>query len=343
MHTNSIEGVAPRYGRRRCLSDEAVQEVLEDIRRDAGGVALHAITRAVGAEGRQYLEREGWRALAPAESEEVSGDAAAARAEVQSDALSLVTLNVDGLGEYADSPAARMDAILTRVLLVEPDVLVLQEVTAPMLTLLWRRLPEWKVYRRRGVSEYYFNVTVMRHGSERTTSFPFPASANGRHLITTRWSGWTILNTHAESGSRLVERDARESQLLHMSRSHECEEPGQLCVLAGDLNLRVGEEGHLQREGWRDAWSSSPGVDDWTWCRGSNTARYDRVFLHDAGDGESAECAEIRRLTGVWPVLSDHVALHVVVRRRSSSLATRQATLASSSSASRSAASSSSK
>ena len=69
MHTNSIEGVAPRYGRRRRLSDEAVEEVLEDIRRDAGGVALHAITRAVGAEGRQYLEREGWRALAPAESE----------------------------------------------------------------------------------------------------------------------------------------------------------------------------------------------------------------------------------------------------------------------------------
>jgi hypothetical protein len=147
MHTNSIEGVAPRYGRRRRLSDEAVQEVLEDIRRHAGGVALHAITRAVGAEGRQYLEREGWRALAPAESEEVSGDAAA-RAEAESDALSLVTLNVDGLGDYADSPAARMDAILTRVLLVEPDVLVLQEVTAPMLMQLRRRLPEWKVCRR---------------------------------------------------------------------------------------------------------------------------------------------------------------------------------------------------
>ena len=205
-----------------------------------------------------------------------------------------------------------------------------------MLTQLRRRLPEWKVCRRSEVSEYYFNVTVMRHGSERTTSFPFPASANGRHLITTRWSGWTILNTHAESGSRLVERDARESQLLHMSRSHECEEQGQLCVLAGDLNLRVGEERDLQREGWRDAWSSPPGVDDWTWCRGSSTARYDRVFLHDAGEGESAECAEIRRLTGVWPALSDHVALHAVVRRRSkvqvvpdeaSSPATRQAVL----------------
>ena len=46
MHTNSIEGVAPRYGRRRRLSDAAVHEVLEDIWRDARGVALHAITRA---------------------------------------------------------------------------------------------------------------------------------------------------------------------------------------------------------------------------------------------------------------------------------------------------------
>ena len=162
MHTHSIEGVALRYGRRRRLSDEAVQEVLEDIRRDAGGVALHAITRAVGAEGRQYLEREGWRALAPAESEEVSGDAAA-RAEAESDALSLVTLNVDGLGDYADSPAARMDAILTRVLLVEPDVLVLQEMTAPMLTQLRHRLPDWKVCRKSAVSETYFNAVSYTH------------------------------------------------------------------------------------------------------------------------------------------------------------------------------------
>ena len=59
---------------------------------------------------------------------------------------------------------------------------------------------------------------------------------NGRHLITTRLRGWTILNTHAESGSRVVERDARESQLVHMSRSHELEDQGQVCVLLGDLN-----------------------------------------------------------------------------------------------------------
>ena len=268
MHTNSIEGAGLRHGRRRQLSDGEVEEVLHDIWRDAGTVTLHAITRSVGAEGRQYLETEGWRAMAPADSEAVSADTAP-MAKAKSEALSLVSLNVDGLGEYADPPATRMDAILARVLLVEPDALVLQEMTAPMLAQLRRRLPDWKVCRKGEASEDYFNVTVMRHGSDRTTSFPFPASANGRHLITTRRSGWTIFNTHAESGSRQAERDARESQLLQMSRSHELEEHGQLCVLAGDFNLRGGEERDLEREGWRDAWSSPPEVDDWTWCRGS--------------------------------------------------------------------------
>ena len=294
MHTNSIEGLAPRHGRRRRLSDPEVEEVLQDIRSHAGGVALHPIIRSVGDEGRQYLEPEGWRAMGPAGSEEALGDAAA-REEPESEVLSLVSLNVAGIGDYGQPSEARMDAILTLILRVEPepDVLVLQEMTAPMLAQLRLRLPHWSVCRRREVSEYYFNVTAMRHGSERTTSHPFLTSANGRHLITTRHSGWTILNTHAESGKTSKDRDARESQLLHISRSQEWEERDQLCILAGDLNLRSGEDRDLLREGWRDAWSSPPGDDDWTWCTDTFSARYDRVFLHDASDGSSVECAQI--------------------------------------------------
>ena len=45
-----------------------------------------------------------------------------------------------------------------------------------------------------------------------------------------------------------MERDARENQLLHMSRSHELEDEGQVCVLLGDLNLREGEQKDLERE-----------------------------------------------------------------------------------------------
>ena len=133
-----------------------------------------------------------------------------------------------------------------------------------MLAQLRRRLPSRKLYRRSEVSEIYFNVSMMKRASIRTTSFPFLVSTNGRHLITTRLCGWTILNTHTESGSRAVERDARESQLVHMSRSHELEDRGQICVLLGDLNVRDGEQMDLVREGWLDAWSQVPDREGWT-------------------------------------------------------------------------------
>jgi len=249
------------------------------------------------------------------------------------DVLSMVTLNVDGLGEYTEAPATRMDKILDTVLQVDPDVLALQEVTAPMLARLRARLPDWKVYRRSEVSEIYFNVTAMKRASVRTTSFPFLASANGRHLITTRLGGWTILNTHAESGSGALERDSRESQLVHMSRSHELEDQGQVCVLLGDLNARDGEEQDLEREGWRDAWSHTRGKDGWTWRKGTCKAMYDRVYLHDSGDGHTAHCTDVRRLVDVWPDQSDHVALHVILRRRVKIEVARDAMRASSSAA----------
>ena len=315
MHTNSIEGDELHHRRRRHLSETEVEKVLQNVRRAAGAVALHPIMHSSGTQGSQYLEREGWQAMGLADTEEAAGDAGPlAKAELGT--LSLVTLNVDGLGDYSAPAATRMDDIITRILPAQPDVLVFQEMVAPMLEQLRVRLPGWKICRRRGVPECYFNVTAMRHGSERTTSFPFLASANGRHLVTTRRGGWTIVNVHAESGSRQQERDARESQLLHMSRSHELEGQGQLCVLAGDFNLRAGEDSALHREGWRDVCSTPSGGEDWTWCRGSSTARYDRVFIHDAGEGDVVKSVQVRRLSDVWPALSDHVALHVVLRRR---------------------------
>ena len=45
------------------------------------------------------------------------------------DNVSLVTLNVDGLGEYAHTPKQRIAAILEYALSLSPDVLHLQEMT----------------------------------------------------------------------------------------------------------------------------------------------------------------------------------------------------------------------
>ena len=114
---------------------------------------------------------------------------------------------------------------------------------------------------------------LQRHGGESSAAggsgedviVSFPCSRNGRHLLTTRPSGWSIINVHAESGGRPDERDYREKQLQYMSRLHESEE-GLACVLAGDFNMRVGEEQWLVREGWRDVLPANG--DEWTWQRG---------------------------------------------------------------------------
>ena len=54
-------------------------------------------------------------------------------------------------------------------------------------------------------------------------------------------------------------------------------------LLAGDFNLRQGEDQVLLDEGWRDSACQFVDVersDDWTWARGEFRARYDRVYTH---------------------------------------------------------------
>ena len=108
-----------------------------------------------------------------ANTEEAAGDAGPL-AEAELGALSLVPLNVDGLGDYSAPEATRMVGIIARSRPIEPGVLVLQEMAAPMLEPLRIRLPGWKICRQWDASECEFNVTAMRHGSERTTSRPLP-------------------------------------------------------------------------------------------------------------------------------------------------------------------------
>ena len=89
-------------------------------------------------------------------------------------------------------------------------------------------------------------------------------------------------------------------------------------VLAGDLNLRAGEEGPLQSAGWRDAWQCPelvPG-EDWTWSGYGRRLRFDRVFVHDAQDRTKVERRAIARLRGLCPAHTDHVALHAMLVRR---------------------------
>ena len=241
MHINSIKGRARRSDRRIDLLTDEVTGILSSIKREYRDAKLHRIVRTVGAEGRQYLETEGWRAMGPAYSVE-DGDDAHCQEKLSPESLSLITLNVDGIGSYLKSAEDRMNAILDVFLCVQPlpDVLALQEMTAGMLAELQKRLPEWRICRRSAEAHCaYFNITAMRCGSDRTTSFAYPKSGSRRHIVSSRQSCWAIINTHAESGGNRDQRDMREEQLAHLSRLHDSEHLDDMVCLAVGMSSRT--------------------------------------------------------------------------------------------------------
>jgi len=194
----------------------------------------------------------------------------------------------------------------------------MQEVTMDMYAEIKLRLADWQVYKRHDQSEVYFNVTAVLWPAateDRCTSFLFPSSRNGRHILSVRRGQWVVANVHAESGPDAVARDARSDQLRYMSRSQE-REAQQIHILCGDMNARPGEDQCLLTEGWRDAWSAAGSADDWTWRGHGQTARYDRAYIHNSTES-SARCVKTERLIGVCGDFSDHVPLHVVVKARS--------------------------
>ena len=130
IHINSVvEGSDSFHGRVETEELEDIREILADIHRHSGGVTLHRITKAA-ADGHHFLEPAGLRAMLPKE-DELCHPCEPETFEKPSE-ISLVTVNVDGLGDYAIPPAQRVAAILDEVLRSRPEVLLLQEVTMSM-------------------------------------------------------------------------------------------------------------------------------------------------------------------------------------------------------------------
>ena len=336
VHTNSIntQAHASFHGRRQLPRLLDLLQLMADIQQHYGDVTLHQVRRASPLTGVHFLDVAGMRAMLPAEApaSHVRGaDEIVAPAEMADlpqagagvdGAVPVVTVNVDGLGTYRRPPAHRMAAILERVLLLMPDVLLLQEVVDDMYDVVRETLTNWHIHRRHGREADYFLVTATRLAAtaeDRCTSFAFPHSSGGRHLLTVRRGPWAFVNVHAESGRRAFERDERAAQLLHMSRLHE-HDVSRVHVLAGDFNARPGEDHCLLREGWSDVWERTVvdvDADAWTWRQHANEARYDRVYTHDT-ETAAVRCVHVARNLHVWGDLTDHVALHVVLQRVSS-------------------------
>ena len=120
-HINSIvEGGQVHHGQRTLSDGTALLELFGSLTKQYGTFSLHRITSSTQDAGSRFLERHGMRFLQPREVDqatEATGHEARAtgqgpRAGSIWDNVSIVTLNVDGLGEYAQSPKQRIAVIL---------------------------------------------------------------------------------------------------------------------------------------------------------------------------------------------------------------------------------------
>ena len=142
----------------------------------------------------------------------------------------------------------------------------------------------WSLHRR-GSTEYVSYVVIVSKLAQQTgehVKTKVLESNQGRHSLTLTRQGMHFITVHAESGGDAAERDCRALQLQYLARAHESADGG-ACFLAGDFNLRQGEDQVLLDEGWRDSACQFVDVersDDWTWARGEFRARYDRVYTH---------------------------------------------------------------
>ena len=211
-----------------------VEDILADIRNRCGGVSLHRVIEA-DRPGYHFLQREGMRAMLPKEDvlcqpcepeaplEDVLGQPCEPEAPLEDvlcqpgepeapldySEISLVTVNVDGLGTYADDPKKRISGILKALKVVEtdsevleysedwrpPDVLLMQEVTDPMYDEINQLLSDWRLVKQKQQAEVYFNVSATKWPHDvigRSSSFSFPSSRNGRHYVAVRRAGWAV-------------------------------------------------------------------------------------------------------------------------------------------------------
>ena len=301
-HINSIVGRSPHKGRKTGVTAEGVATLLGLIRNESGGVSLHRITAAERGAAHHFLEPEGRRAMLDPEVD-VAVDAgvpdapgSAASNGLFGDTLRLVTLNVAGCqGSFAITDDARIDKILDSIFERDPrwevNALLFQEVTEDMYAVIRRRLASWSIYGRRDNDEGYFVVTAVRYPpagpEDKSSSYAFPAhmSVNDRRVLTVRRGQWAIENVHLDAGGRAGDVEKRLQQFGDLCRTYE-RYANQTCVLAGDFNVREGEDQCLLTEDWRDAKNVVKPLrcrkpqQDWTWKLWNHTARYDRVYIH---------------------------------------------------------------
>jgi hypothetical protein len=243
--------------------------------------------------------------------------------EAGEEQLVVITANLDGLGcdkSYrGQSAAVRAGKILELIMLSlgGPEeaarkgcILLFQEVVAQAHEVIKKALPSWSVFaRKKRFSDYYVLSMVspaLNSSSLRATSQQFAGSQQGRHAVTVYFGNWSVTNAHAESHDHFhpeQSKESRASQFEAMARPRD--DDHFVCqIVAGDLNMRDGEDGEFRTQGWKEPRQEAV---NWTYkdLLHQFSARYDRVFYRSSHDA-SFMPIKMSAVEGVWKYYSDH-------------------------------------
>ncbi|NWR87861.1 TYDP2 phosphodiesterase, partial [Furnarius figulus] len=290
-----------------------------------------AITSSDAAVAHRFLSGSSWhmeRALnayfdPPRDSEGAAGAAAAGRSgaciDLTEDAttsnggdnnayskqkeddsnFSLITWNIDGLDLGNLNERAR--GVCTYLALYNPDVVFLQEVIPPHLSLLQMKADSYTIIP--GDIEGYFTVIMLKKSRVKLLKheiIPFPTTAMKRNLLVVHVSisgnDVCLMTSHLESTKNHSTERMRQLQIVLNKMQKESEST--TVIFGGDTNLRASEVTKLGElpKNITDIWEflGKPQHCRYTWDTHSNTnlnaqykckMRFDRVYFRPAVDG----------------------------------------------------------
>ena len=192
------------------------------------------------------------------------------------------------------------------ILLKQPDVVYLQEVIAPTLTILQQKLSQYHCFAPTKPPDHYFVVILVKQDSRLVPGSlsitPFPGSRMGRQLLQLPLSlqglELLLMTSHLESlKDHSAERKAQLRTAFGVMVAKQKEK--KVCIFGGDLNVREAEVKSVKvPESVVDVWEAcgSDHATQFTWDVKNNDnltwpypnrpqARYDRVY-YTASDGK---------------------------------------------------------
>ena len=215
----------------------------------------------------------------------------------------LLSWNIDGLdGRDLEE---RTTAVCQTILLKQPDVVFLQEVIAPSLSILQQKLKsQYHFFAPTDAPEHYFVVILVKQDPLLVpgplTITPFSGSRMGRQLLQLPLSlqgvELFLMTSHLESlKDHSAERKAQLRTAFGVMVAKQKEK--KFCIFGGDLNVREAEVKSVKvPESVVDVWEAcgSDHAMQYTWDVKNNDnlawpypnrpqARYDRVYCTSSG------------------------------------------------------------